>query len=320
MDTENEGIKSEELTADILEAKPASFNGRLQNFIHIPSSTDSSPRRSVRVAATLAQAGNLPPAPKLQTSPSPSPSRPTKRKASPSEGTKRKRSTPRYAPPSTYAHLPPLPDAISPNLLILFIGLNPGIQTASTGHAYAHPSNLFWKLLHHSGVTSRLLPASEDRTLPERYACGFTNIVSRPSRNGAELRNAELDAGVAVLEAKIAKWRPEVACIVGKGIWEAVFRVRKGRGMKKGEFEYGWQEGENMGVVRDGEEGGPWEGARVFVATSTSGLAATLGPREKEVIWGELGAWCTQRRAERGMLTEVKEEEGKSDGIELLDP
>ncbi|KAM0329375.1 hypothetical protein ACHAQA_004681 [Verticillium albo-atrum] len=304
MDDESGDIKAEDMEAEDVDVKPASFKGRLQSFIHVPSSADSPPpRRSPRITAPLRESADSTPQPTL----SPSPSRPAKRKASPSTGTKAKRSSSRYAPPSTYAHLPPLPDAIAPNLIILFIGLNPGIQTASTGHAYAHPSNLFWKLLHHSGITPRLLPASEDRTLPERHSCGFTNIVSRPSRNGGELRNAELDAGVAGLEAKIAKWRPEAVCIVGKGIWEAVFRVRKGRGMRKGEFEYGWQEGENMGVVEEGEEGGPWDGARVFVATSTSGLAATLGPREKEKIWGELGAWCQERRRERGEAVKVEE-------------
>jgi TDG/mug DNA glycosylase family protein len=203
-------------------------------------------------------------------------------------------------------------------MLIYFVGLNPGLQTAATGHAYAHPSNLFWKLLHSSGITpDRLVPASEDRDLPRRYACGLTNIVSRPSRNGAELSRAEMDAGVAALEAKAARWRPEVMCIVGKSIWESVFRVRRGRGLRKGEFSYGWQdEAENMGVgvdpaaveaLGDGpgpevDEGVPWAGSRVFVASSTSGLAATLSPAEKEKIWNELGAWCQKRRAERAQV------------------
>src|SRR5450756_1260234 len=53
-----------------------------------------------------------------------------------------------YAPPSTYAHLKGLTDTITPNLLCLFVGLNPGIQTATLGHPYAHPSNHFWRLLH----------------------------------------------------------------------------------------------------------------------------------------------------------------------------
>ncbi|KAL9086431.1 MAG: hypothetical protein Q9159_004208 [Coniocarpon cinnabarinum] len=38
-----------------------------------------------------------------------------------------------YAPPSKYAHLPHLTDVLAPNLLILFVGLNPGITTATEG-------------------------------------------------------------------------------------------------------------------------------------------------------------------------------------------
>ncbi|KAI0103471.1 DNA glycosylase [Daldinia grandis] len=211
---------------------------------------------------------------------------------------KRPRESSSYAPPSKYAHLPLLPDGIAPNLLILFIGLNPGLQTARVGHAYAHPSNLFWKLLYSSGITPVRCYAHEDQTMPARYALGHTNIVARPSRNGAELSKAEMDEGVAILEDKCRRWRPEVACITGKSIWESVFRVRHGRAMKKGEFTYGWQE-ERMGVFKGNGKEEPWEGTRVFVATSTSGLAATLRPEEKERIWKVLGDWCVKRRKER---------------------
>ncbi|KAK4245912.1 uracil-DNA glycosylase-like protein [Corynascus novoguineensis] len=234
---------------------------------------------------------------------------------SPSRRLKRARVPSTYAPPSTYAHLPGLPDAMAPNLLVLFIGLNPGIETARTGHAYAHPSNLFWKLLHSSGVTPRLCHPTEDREMPARYALGLTNIVARPSRNGAELSRAEMDEGVAVLERKVRRWRPESVCIVGKSIWESVWRVRHGgRAIRPAEFRYGWQdEKENMGRLLDGDDHGReedereegvvydpnWKGARVFVASSTSGLAATLKPKEKEAIWKELGDWVVKRRVDR---------------------
>jgi TDG/mug DNA glycosylase family protein len=226
-------------------------------------------------------------------------------------GAKRARQKSSYAPPSTYAHLSLLPDAIAPNLLVLFIGLNPGVQTARTGHAYAHPTNHFWRLLDLSGVTPRLCSPTEDRQMPTLYSLGLTNIVARPSRNGAELSKGEMDAGVAILEEKVRRWRPETVCVVGKSIWESLWRVRHGRGIKASEFSYGWQdEGENMGLLEGGrqreeekEQGvvynADWKGARIFVATSTSGLAATLKPKEKEEIWRQLGEWTEKRRAER---------------------
>ena len=125
---------------------------------------------------------------------------------------------------------------------------------------------------------------------------GNTNIVERPTRDASMLSKAEMDAGVPVLEAKVAAQRPEVVCLVGKSIWEAVWRVRHGRPIRKEEFRYGWQnEEENMGRTT----GSDWAGAPVFVATTTSGLAAGMTIAQKEAIWAELGAWVVQRRAER---------------------
>ena len=190
-----------------------------------------------------------------------------------------------------------LRDSIPPNLVVLLVGVNPGIMTGETGFAYAHPSNLFWKLLHSSGITSIRHPPSDTYRLPELYSVGNTNIVERPTRDASMLSKAEMNAGVPVLEAKVAKQRPEAVCLVGKSIWEAVWRVRRGRAIKKEEFKYGWQdECENMGRT----EG--WSGARVFVATTTSGLAATMSMAEKQAVWSQLGEWVVKRREERGFV------------------
>lgn len=135
--------------------------------------------------------------------------------------------------------------------------------------------------------------------------------------------------GAGVLDEKIRKWEPEVVCLVGKSIWEAVWKWKHGRGIKKGEFRYGFQDdGEKMGRKKksgglfggkkteedgggySGGSTGRWDGAKVFVATSTSGLAATLSLREKEEIWAELGRWVNERREER----KAAEREGKEVG------
>lgn len=122
-----------------------------------------------------------------------------------------------------------------------------------------------------------------------------------------------MEAGVPVLEDKIARQRPEAVGIVGKSIWETIWKVKNGRKMTKEEFRYGWQDkSENMGRVKSsvrgdnnsdlsGEEMEAWDGARVFVATTTSGLAATMRPAEKEAIWKELGDWVVAKRNERGI-------------------
>jgi mismatch-specific thymine-DNA glycosylase len=258
-----------------------------------PDIEQPQPQREVKLEPGIISPVRTTPKRKLSTNLTPSPS-PRKKSRSPSG----------YAPPSTYAHLPQLQDVFAPNLLCIFIGLNPGITTATSGHAYAHPSNLFWKLLHSSGCTTRRLHPSEDGLLPSEWGLGNTNIVARPTRNGNELSKKEMDESVHVLEEKIARWKPEAVCVVGKSIWESVWRVRHGRALRKEEFRYGWQEeGERMGKSEE------WEGARVFVACSTSGLAASLFPAEKERIWRELGVWVEKRREEiDGVKVEEQEQ------------
>jgi mismatch-specific thymine-DNA glycosylase len=45
-----------------------------------------------------------------------------------------------------------LRDRIRPGLQILFVGINPGVRSATTGHHFAGFSNRFWKLLFESGL------------------------------------------------------------------------------------------------------------------------------------------------------------------------
>ena len=107
-----------------------------------------------------------------------------------------------------------------------------------------------------------------------------------------------MDEGVAILQEKIAVWKPDSVAIVGKSVWESIWRVRHGKNIRKEQFKYGWQdESENMGVLREGED--EWAGAKVFVTTTTSGLAAGMRWHEKEEVWRGLGEWVKKRRAER---------------------
>jgi TDG/mug DNA glycosylase family protein len=218
---------------------------------------------------------------------------------------KKQKMSSKYAPPSKYAHLSGLNDIITPNLLCLLVGHNPGVRTAQTGHAYSHPSNLFWKLLYSSGITDRRCRPEEDGQMPELYSFGLTNIVARPTKDTAELSKQEQVDGTPILEDKVRLYRPEVVCIVGKSIWEAIYKHQKGKNLTKKDFSYGWQsEDHNLGRVLEGDSefGEPWAGAKVFVTTTTSGLAASLKPAEKEAIWKPLGDWMKQRRLERSAI------------------
>lgn len=65
-----------------------------------------------------------------------------------------------------------------------------------------------------------------------------------------------------------------------------------------------------------GADGNIWRGSKVFVTTSTSGLAASLKPAEKEAIWKPFGEWVQKRRAERGFVP--RQVEGQAAAEETL--
>src|SRR5207244_11812489 len=63
-----------------------------------------------------------------------------------------------------------LRDVIAPHLKTLFVGINPGLYSAATGHHFARPGNRFWPALHAAAFTERLLhPAEQDRLLDHGY-------------------------------------------------------------------------------------------------------------------------------------------------------
>ncbi|KAM5443311.1 uracil DNA N-glycosylase Thp1 [Microsporum ferrugineum] len=301
------------------EDAPRSFNGGLDKYIHSPSASPvKSLKRKLGIKEEEEDEKKILSAPSLprKTRSSKSltqstlisrPSRQSTRSAPPQASEKSSPDSPESGAAdgsTTRGPVSRLRDSIPDNLVLLLIGVNPGIMTGQTGYAYAHPSNLYWRLLHSSGITTFRHPPSDTYRMPELYCIGNTNIVVRPTRDASQLSKEEMNAGVPVLEEKIERFRPEAVCLVGKGIWEAVWRVKHGRNIKKEEFKYGWQdESENMGRVRPvlgGNSQDAWPGARVFVATTTSGLAASMSLAEKEAIWNELGSWVKERREARG--------------------
>ena len=85
-------------------------------------------------------------------------------------------------------------DLIGPGLRLLFVGINPGVRSALTGHHFAGFSNRFWKVLYRSGLVPEPLTYLDDDRLPE-WGFGITNIVARPTRGIDELRPEEYSAG-----------------------------------------------------------------------------------------------------------------------------
>jgi TDG/mug DNA glycosylase family protein len=63
------------------------------------------------------------------------------------------------------AILPPLRDRIAPGVRVLFVGINPGIRSATVGHHFAGYSNRFWKLLRESQLVPEPIGSDEDARL-----------------------------------------------------------------------------------------------------------------------------------------------------------
>jgi TDG/mug DNA glycosylase family protein len=115
-----------------------------------------------------------------------------------------------------------IPDVIAPYLSVLFVGINPSLYSAAVGHHFARPGNRFWKALHRSGFTGRLLSPFEDRELLQR-GLGVTNIVSRATAAADELRVEELRAGARTLTGKVRRFAPRYVAVLGIGAYRAAF-------------------------------------------------------------------------------------------------
>ena len=104
---------------------------------------------------------------------------------------------------------------------MLFVGINPGVRSALTGHHFAGYSNRFWKLLYDSRLVPEPITYEDDDRLPE-WGYGITNIVARPSPGMNDLHPEEFQAGAKVLMRKLRKFQPEILALVGVTVYRAL--------------------------------------------------------------------------------------------------
>lgn len=160
----------------------------------------------------------------------------------------------------------PLADIVSPGLRVLFVGINPGIQTARFRRHFANPQNAFWGALAESGLTPRRLDPSETEAL---LALGFgvTNAVTRATPGSADVTGEDVARGRERFAATVAKFRPPMLAFVGKQAY-AMATGRKG--------------------AAHGLQGERFDGVRCFVLPSTSPANAAVSPAEKLKWFREL--------------------------------
>jgi TDG/mug DNA glycosylase family protein len=145
-----------------------------------------------------------------------------------------------------------LRDVIAPDLKVLFVGINPGLYSGWSGHHFARPGNRFWRALHASGFTPRVLHPSEQGELL-RNGYGVTNLVNRATATADALRPAEFVAGRRRLAAKVRRYRPSIVAFLGMGAYCHAFSLR---------------------TTKTGSQPERFERARVWVLPNPSGLNA----------------------------------------------
>jgi double-stranded uracil-DNA glycosylase len=114
-----------------------------------------------------------------------------------------------------------LKDRIKPGLHVLFVGINPGVRSAVTGHHFAGYSNRFWKLLWESRLVPEPITFEHDDRLPE-FGFGITNLIARPSPGIDDLRPSEYLEGWEILERKVRRYHPEIVVLVGVTLYRAI--------------------------------------------------------------------------------------------------
>ena len=110
---------------------------------------------------------------------------------------------------------------------MLFVGINPGVRSALTGHHFAGFSNRFWKLLHQSGLVPEPVTYLDDDLLLG-WGYGITNVVARATPGIDELKPAEYAAGRLRLRAKVRRYHPDIVAFVGITVYRAMFPEHRG--------------------------------------------------------------------------------------------
>lgn len=153
--------------------------------------------------------------------------------------------------------VPDLLPARDEPLLLLFVGINPGLWTAATQTHFARPGNRFYPALLRAGILAEPIDpgagmTTKDRDELRRRGIGITNVVARATARADELTAEELREGGQRLRELVSERRPRVVAIAGVTAYRTAFGERR---------------------AQVGEQS-RWDSSRVFVLPNPSGLNA----------------------------------------------
>ena len=115
---------------------------------------------------------------------------------------------------------------------MVFCGINPGRASAAARAPFANPRNDFWRLLHASGFTPRLLEPQESSELP-KFGIGLTNAARRTTRGSSDLRAADFAGARERIETIATELRPGSIGFVLKAAYRGAFGERSEHGLQQ---------------------------------------------------------------------------------------
>jgi double-stranded uracil-DNA glycosylase len=169
-----------------------------------------------------------------------------------------------------------LRDRLEPGVRVLFVGINPGVRSALTGHHFAGYSNRFWKLLFDARLIPEPITSQDDTRLPE-WGFGITNLVPRATPGINDLRPDEFREGARTLVRKVRRYQPEVLALVGVTVWRALAGAVAGRAASGRPLTFGLQDRSALdpGIARQVPST-----TRIFVLPNPSGRNANYSYAE----------------------------------------
>ena len=121
-----------------------------------------------------------------------------------------------------------LPDLISQQVRLLFVGINPGLRSVAVQAHFAPRGNRFYPALFRAGITDHLIDASAGFTSADREylldrGIGITGLVERATASADELTVGELVEGAQRLGSVVQAFSPRVVAMLGITAYRQAF-------------------------------------------------------------------------------------------------
>jgi double-stranded uracil-DNA glycosylase len=164
-----------------------------------------------------------------------------------------------------------LPDLISHQVRLLFVGINPGLRSVAVQAHFAPRGNRFYPALFRAGITDRVIDASAGFVVADREyllhrGIGITSLVERATASAAELTVGELVKGTQKLSKVVAEFSPKVVAVLGITAYRAAF---------------------NDPAAKLGKQRSPYPASELWVVPNPSGRNAHASLDRLAIAYGE---------------------------------